>query len=108
MNINSGLRVCLLVAPLIFGMTVFSPAEIIVKTFHDANNNGAFDPDESLITGLSVTGADILGNEYSFSDDGNGTFKLSPVPSRMRIQITGYDPSHRQGIAGPTSVFFAD
>jgi hypothetical protein len=108
MNINSGLRVCLLVAPLIFGITVFSSAEVIVKTFHDANNNGTFDLDESLITGLSVIGIDILGNEYSFSDDGNGTFKLSPVPSRMRIQITGYDPTLRQGIAGPTSVFFAD
>ena len=108
MNINSRMRVYLFLVPLMLGFANNALAEIVVKTFHDANNNGTFDADETLITGLSVSGVDQNGNAYTFLDGGNGTFHLSIVPSRMRVQVTGYNSSLRQGTAGPTSVFFAE
>ncbi len=108
MNIYSRMRVPSLVLPFVFFFTVFAHATITVKTFHDANNNGVFDPDESLITGLTVIGVDVNGNQHLFIDDGMGNFKLTTVPSRMRIQVTGYDNTLRQGKAGPSSVFFAN
>ncbi len=84
-------------------------ADIIVTTFHDANNNGVQDESEQLISGLEVTGYDAFGVEHFFLDNGSGTFILPGVliTSRLRVQVTGYDGNLRQGVAGPTSVFFA-
>ncbi|MCB0665683.1 MAG: T9SS type A sorting domain-containing protein [Saprospiraceae bacterium] len=108
MNINSRVRVYLLLVPILIGFSILAQAEIVVKTFHDENNNGSYDPGELLITGLSVSGVDLSGNEYGFTDDGAGTFRLMTVPSRMRVRVVGYSTDLRQGVAGPTSVFFAE
>ena len=108
MNTNSRMRAWLLLGTLMMSFTIISNAEIIVKTFHDANNNGAFDNGETLITGLSVQGFDTQDQAHAFSNDEAGTFSLKEVPSRMRIQVTGYNAALRQGAAGPTSVFFAE
>ncbi|NND33661.1 MAG: hypothetical protein HKN76_13820 [Saprospiraceae bacterium] len=108
MNTNSRMRAWLFIATLMVSFSNISIAEIVVKTFHDANNNGVFDTGETLITGLSVHAYDDKANMYGFMDDGAGTFKLNIVPSRMRIQVTGYNESLREGVAGPTSVFFSE
>ncbi|MCB0688485.1 MAG: hypothetical protein KDC53_18225, partial [Saprospiraceae bacterium] len=108
MNINSRMRMYLLMVPLMLGFNNISIGEIVVKTYHDVNNNGTFDADESLVTGLTVIAVDDKGNEYAFNDDGSGTFRLKMVPSRMRVKVAGYNSAHRQGVAGPTSIFFAN
>jgi len=85
-------------------------ADIVVTTFLDANNNGVQDDGEGLITGLSVTGYDEFGIAFPFLDDGNGTFTLPTElinGDRIRVQVMGYNSTLRQGVAGPTSVFFA-
>ncbi|MDH3651400.1 MAG: malectin domain-containing carbohydrate-binding protein, partial [Saprospiraceae bacterium] len=84
-------------------------ADIIVTTYHDQNNNGIQDDGEPLITGLTVEGFDEFGNPFPFLDDGNGTFILPAlIPfDRLRIHVTGYNDQLLQGVAGPTSVFFA-
>ena len=91
-----------------FTLSFSSSAEIIVKTFHDKNGNGNFDTGEALVTGLSVKGLDDSGITHTFSDDGNGTFELNGVTSRIRVQVLGYDSNLREGKSGPTSVFFAE
>ncbi|MCB0689622.1 MAG: hypothetical protein KDC53_23945, partial [Saprospiraceae bacterium] len=85
-------------------------AQVTIKTFLDANNNGVQDADEELVTGLTVTATDANGNQVPLLDDGNGTFLLPSelIFSRLRIQVTGYAPGLMQGVAGPTSVFFVD
>ncbi|MDH3649116.1 MAG: hypothetical protein OEQ53_05495, partial [Saprospiraceae bacterium] len=84
-----------------------SRAEIVVKTFHDVNNNGVQEQSELLITGLTVIGYDDLGDDYPFLDDGAGTFTLEIVPSRIRVHVQGYNATLMEGVAGPSSVFFA-
>lgn len=108
MNINSRMRMYLFLVPILLGFNPLARGEIIVKTFHDENNNGSFDAQELLISGLTVSGVDINGNKYGFNDDGLGTFRLMLVPSRIRVEVTGYSPMLRQGVSGPTSVFFAN
>ena len=83
-------------------------SEIIIKTYQDENQDGLFSEGEELITGLRVTGFDESGHEYPFVDDGQGTFTLQIVPTRLRIQVEGYDQTLKPGFAGPTSVFFAE
>jgi hypothetical protein len=84
--------------------------QVTVKTFHDINNNGIQDAGEDLITGLTVTATDANGNEFPLLDDGNGTFILPAelITSRLRIHVTGYDGTLKQGVAGPTSVFYVE
>ncbi len=109
MNTYSGRRVWLFVLPFLVCFGTVSLANITVKTFNDANNNGIRDNDEDLISGLAVTGYDELGNSFDFLDDGAGTHTLDVVPTRLRIHVTGYDGIDRlQGVAGPTSIFFAN
>ncbi len=108
MNTYSRGRIWLLQLLLLGSLYTVSQANITVKTFLDANSNGSIDPGETLINGLSVIGYDELGTAYPFMDDGNGTFILDLVPSRLRIQVSGYNgQSIREGVSGPTSVFFA-
>ena len=109
MNTYSGRGGWLLLLPLMVSFATVSLAKISVLTYEDANNNGTRDENETLVSGLTVTGFDELGNTYPFMDDGAGTFTLDVVPTRLRIQVTGYDGiDRRQGPAGPTSVFFAE
>ncbi len=107
MNTNSGGRIWLFLLPTFISSSLISNAEIIVKTFFDTNNNGLRDQDEILITGLSVTGFDETGQAHPFIDDGQGIFKLQLVPKRLRIKVTGYTNQLFEGVAGPTSIFFA-
>ncbi len=106
MNTNSRTRVWLMMLPFLVCTYFDSPAKIVVNTFHDANNNGIRETGEDLIDGLTVVGYDEQGMLHVFASDESGSFELENVPSRMRIQVSGYSDTLLEGVAGPTSVFF--
>ncbi|NND06191.1 MAG: hypothetical protein HKN87_07415, partial [Saprospiraceae bacterium] len=108
MNTNSRTRVWLLMLPFLVCSYLDSHAAIVVNTFHDANNNGTRETNEALLSGLSVGGVDEQGAIHPFEANGVGSFILNDVPSRMRIQVSGYSDQLLQGVAGPTSIFFVD
>ncbi len=108
MNTSSRGKVWRYLLPFFLLSSAISYAEIVVKTFHDTDNDGIQDPTELLITGLSVQGFDELGQSYPFLEDGSGIFILEVAPSRLRIEVTGYTHDLQPGISGPTSVFFAE
>ena len=102
------LRLCSLFFFFGLAFVPISQGKIIVKTFHDRNSNGLQETGEELISGLEVTGFDEFGSPYHFNEIETGIFALDGVLFRLRIQVSGYSETVQEGIAGPSSVFFAN
>ncbi len=94
----------------VLGSSFSLRADIVVQTFLDLNNNGVKEDTETLIGGLAVEAIDALGNVRPFIELSEGSFTLPSIfiESRLRVRVTGYDERKMPGVAGPSSVFFAE